>query len=170
MNNPAIHIIGLGVSEAPELSYAAIKVLENADIVIGSERQLKTIEQKTQAQHLVLPKLSELKACIDKYLENNNQKIVVLASGDPLYYGIGRWFTQHFSAEQLHFYPGVSSIQEACHKQGFALQDVTVLSLHGRPLEKLRTQLKRECILVVLTDRDSHPQARAKECIAAGFQ
>ncbi len=113
-----------------------------------------------------MPPLSELKHQLKAY---NNKQVVVLASGDPLYYGIGRWFCQHFAREQLVFYPAISSIQAACHQLGLSLQDVTVMSLHGRPLEKIRTQLHGNTKLLVLTDKYSQPQVLAKECIAAGF-
>jgi precorrin-6Y C5,15-methyltransferase (decarboxylating) len=114
----------------------------------------------------LLPALSALTSLINAY---EDKQIVVLASGDPLYYGIGRWLVQNIDNGQLNFYPAVSSIQAACHQLGLSLQDVEVISLHGRPLEKIRTQLHRNKKLVVLTDKYSQPQILAKECIAAGF-
>lgn len=165
-----LHIIGLGVAEQAQLSVDAQNALTAADVVIGSKRQLEVIEYlQGESATLTLPKLAELKALISTYAEEGVQSAVILASGDPLYYGIGRWFSQQFSDEQLHFYPAVSSIQAACHRLGLSLQDVDVLSLHGRPLEKIRTQLKRNRTLVILTDKHSTPQILAQECIAAGF-
>ena len=164
-----LHIIGLGVSQQAELSVEAQTALKNASLVIGSERQLQTIAHVLSAdtQTQVLPKLGELKAqLLDTDIEGD---VAVLASGDPLYYGIGRWFKQHFDHCNLAFYPAVSSIQTACHRLGKALQDVEVLSLHGRPLAKLKTRLRARQPLMVLTDSQSHPQAIAKLCVETGF-
>ena len=168
--NNVIHIIGLGVSEIAELSAQALKALTSADVVIGVERQLSTVKgilENVNAQQIELPKLSELVTLISQF---ENASIVVLASGDPLYFGIGRWFSKNYSSSNLQFYPGVSSIQAACHRLGVALQDVEVLSLHGRPVEKIRTRLSRNKQLLILTDKNSQPQRLAQECLAAGFQ
>ncbi len=166
-----IHVIGLGVSQVARLDPTAEQALRSADLVIGSERQLAVIASLLAPGQnaLTLPGLGELKALLASQAKAGVAQVAVLASGDPLFYGIGRWFGRHFDAQQLHFYPAISSIQAACHRLGLSLQEVTVLSLHGRPLEKIRTQLRRNRDLVILTDRFSTPQVLAGECIAAGF-
>ncbi|MBL4606846.1 MAG: precorrin-6y C5,15-methyltransferase (decarboxylating) subunit CbiE [Pseudomonadales bacterium] len=169
MPHIALHIIGLGISEKAALSAEAATALQSSDRVIGWARHQKIIEPLLTCNNFTeVKKLSELQALINDASENK-QSLSVLASGDPLHYGIGLWFTKKFPKEQLHFYPAVSSIQGACHKQGLALQNVTVVSLHGRPLQKIRTQLKKNRTLLILTDKNSQPQALAEECIAAGF-
>lgn len=176
--NPFIAVIGLSVGVCAnssingEISSAAHQTLADAEIVIGSERQLQIIEPvmaaiSSSAKQITLPKLAELKTLLDN---SRGKNIVVLASGDPLYYGIGRWLVNNFSTECLRFYPAVSSIQAACHQLGLSLQDVDVVSLHGRPLEKIRTRLHANKTLVILTDKYSQPQVLAKECLAAGFE
>lgn len=165
-----LHIVGLGVAEQAQLSLDAQQALAAADLVIGSERQLDVVshlldEKSTQT----LPKFAELKHTLELVAQMGTQSVAILASGDPLYYGIGRWFSREFPEAKLCFYPAVSSIQAACHRLALSLQDVDVLSLHGRPLEKIRTQLKRNRTLVILTDKHSTPQVLAQECVAAGF-
>ena len=182
-----IHIVG--VTQASDLGGDALHAVQQAYVVIGSQRQLDivkphlTTNTETKLQHL--PKLEELKVLINRLFEElsnnepplNNKKnrskpqtIVVLASGDPLYYGIGRWFSKHFEQDCLCFHPAISSIQMACHRLAISLQDVTVLSLHGRPLARVRTQLKNATTLLILTDKLSHPQALARECLNTGFE
>ncbi len=165
-----IHVLGLGVNHEAELSADALLKLQDVDLVIGSQRQLETVDHllPTGKRTLLLPKLSQLKTVIIQEVEQNNS-VMVLASGDPLFYGIGRWFSRHFSLAQLCFYPAVSSLQTACHRLGMAMQDVEVLSLHGRPLLKLRTRLRQNQPLLILTDKNSTPQALAKECLDCGF-
>lgn len=165
-----IYVVGLGVSHEADLSPEALQVLQQVDLVVGSERQLATLVSLLPVGKatLLLPKLEALQELIDESLAAN-RSVMILASGDPLFYGIGRWFSRHFSAEQLTFYPAVSSLQVACHRLGIALQDVEVLSLHGRPLLKLRTRLRQHQPLLILTDAHSTPTALAQECIACGF-
>lgn len=170
MSAPCIHVIGLGVSEPSELPADGLRALIDSDVVIGSPRQLELVKNHLarEANQLVieLPKLAELKDLIDR---QGDSKISLLASGDPLYYGIGRWLTQNFEADLLCFHPAISSIQVVCHRLGIALQDADVVSLHGRPLSNIRRRLKRNRTLIILTDENSLPPALAQECIDAGF-
>jgi len=166
-----IHIVGLGVAERAHLTMQTELMLSNAEVVIGSDRQLETVRRIldfpfNEVEKITLPPLKELKPLLDKH---EGKRIAVLASGDPLYYGIGRWLGQHYSQEQLYFYPGVSSIQAACHSIGLSLQDAEVISLHGRPLVTLRRYLARQQYLVILTDQQNNPQALALECQQTGF-
>ena len=165
-----IHIIGLGIAAPAELSSASTTALLECDIVIGSPRQFdlikKLLDNNKQKQRIELPKFDVLQSLIEQY---DKQNIAVLASGDPLLYGIGCWLSRNFPLNRLCFHPAVSSIQVVCHRLGLALQDVKVVSLHGRPLSNIRRYLRQRQTLIVLTDKDSNPQALAKECIGAGF-
>jgi len=167
-----IHIIGLGVAAAAPLDTPALAALQRSGAVIGSERQLQTLAAALtpEQQQYPLPKLSQLPALIEKIgAQPNVSSVAILASGDPLYFGIGRWFSQNFSRQALHFYPAVSSIQAACHALGLSLQDVDVISLHGRAQVTIRRQLQAGRTLVLLTDKNSQPQKLAQECQHAGF-
>ena len=174
-----IDVIGLGVAEHALLTPAAQQAIQQAEVIIGSARQLAVIRQlltdnidehqaqaKPEPKQVILPPLSQLLALLAAHQQ---QRVVILASGDPLHYGIGRWLLTKFGKDNLHFHAGISSIQAACHALGLALQDVEVLSLHGRPLAKIRTRLKTKQTLVILTDKHSQPQHLAEECINAGF-
>ena len=183
-----IAVIGLGVTENAMLSEQALLALQSADLVIGSERQLLTLEKQLTLQPKIetlpegeqqqvestaevlpprteiIPKLKQLKALIE-----TEQKVVVLGSGDPLYYGIGTWISKHFQDATVRFFPAVSSITQACHSLSIAQQDVNVVSLHGRPLAKLKVALKAQQTLLLLTDKDSMPQHIATVCQDTGF-
>lgn len=171
-----IHIVG--VTQTADLVSEALYAVQHADAVIGSERQLEIVKPHLLSNADValkrLPKLTELKVLIDELClepsSDQHKSIVVLASGDPLHYGIGRWFSKHFERNRLAFYPAISSIQMACHRLAISLQDVIVLSLHGRPLATLRTKLKNATKILILTDKYSHPQALARECRDTGFE
>jgi len=165
-----INVIGLGVTDKAHLSAQALSALNSAELVIGSERQLRVIAEQVadieQQEQQLLPPLKELLSLIEQY---QGKSIVMLASGDPLHYGIGRWLVKHFGLESLTFHPAISSMQAACHLLGKSLQDVEVLSLHGRPLSKIRRILKNNKTLVILTDKNSQPDNIAQACVDAGF-
>lgn len=168
--NLEIHILGLGVQQEAVLDSKAQIALLDADCIMGSERQLETIARFTaDAQVCILPSLNNLLQVIAGLVTEGVQSLVILASGDPLYFGIGRWFRQRFNLSQLYFYPAISSIQAACHAVGLSLQDTTVISLHGRPLINIRRNLQPNRVLVILTDALSNPFAIAQECQRSGM-
>ncbi len=162
------HVIGLGVAQQATLSAAAQQALATSTAVIGAQRQLATVAHYLPATMTIheLPPLSQLAALL---AQQGEQSVCLLASGDPLYYGIGRWLLQHYTRDTLQFYPAISSIQAACHALGLALQDVQVVSLHGRPLATLRRHLARHTTLLCLTDANSTPQALAQLCYDTGY-
>lgn len=174
----AIHVIGLGVAEQAVLTANAMAALKQAQVIIGSPRQMETIfniavdpisSPISKGQEFVkLPKLSELKTLL---VELSDKQVCILASGDPLYFGIGRWLSQQVdtATTELYFHPGVSSIQAACHKLGLSLQDCDAISLHGRPVETLRSLIRHNQTLVILTDKHSQPKRLAQECFDMGY-
>jgi precorrin-6Y C5,15-methyltransferase (decarboxylating) len=89
-------------------------------------------------------------------------KTVVLASGDPLFYGIGRALLEAIPREDLIFLPQVSSVQLAFARVKETWHDACIVSLHGRPREALTAAVAaREPKIAVLTDAHNHPAAIA---------
>ena len=167
----AIHVIGLGVAQQAVLTANALQAIKQAQVIIGSPRQLETISYDDEnQQYIELPILNELKTLL---VDLADEQVCILASGDPLYFGIGRWLSKQAlgkqAAAKLYFYPGVSSIQAACHKLGLSLQDCDAISLHGRPVETLRSLIRHNQILVIHTDKHSQPKRLAQECFDMGY-
>jgi len=100
------------------------------------------------------------------------QPVVVLASGDPLWFGIGRLLLEGLPAEQLRFHPAPSSLQLAFARIGRPWQDASWLSLHGRDPEPLAAGLqKRPGALAVLTDPSRGGAETVRRCLrAAGLE
>ena len=168
-----IHVIGLGVNQFSHLDSVAQGVLaklSQEDIVLGSPRQHDMIVNYPHAAKKIdFPKLNQLKDNVQNWQIDGVKSLIVLASGDPLFFGIGAWLGRNFSPENLTFYPNVSSIQMACHRLGLSLQNVDVVSLHGRPLSSLRRHLQANKTLALLTDQYSQPKHIAQECVLAGL-
>ena len=93
--------------------------------------------------------------------------MAVLASGDPLWYGIGRLLLRHVLPSEVTILPHVSAFQEACSRLGWPLEEVHAVTAHGRPVAALRRQHGRR--LLVLTADGAAP-AEIGRCLAgAGF-
>lgn len=161
-----ISVLGLGVPL--QLTAEYLELLTSADKVIGWARHQELLAGIVAADKFVcVQKLAELKA----ELADTSGNTVIVASGDPLFYGIGSYISKLVGDKaNLTFHGNLSSIQAACHQQGLALQNVKAVSLHGRPLTSLRRHVRANTTLAILTDQDSNPQALARECIRAGFE
>lgn len=61
-----------------------------------------------------------------------DKRIVVLASGDPLFYGIGTRMVTHFGIERVRIIPGISAVQYLCAQSGIDMNDMWLTSSHGR--------------------------------------
>jgi len=93
---------------------------------------------------------------------------VLLASGDPLWFGIGRLLLQRFPAAQLRFHPAPCSLQLAFSRLGRPWQDASWISLHGRDPEPLAASLqKRPTALAVLTDPSRGGAAEVRRILTA---
>jgi precorrin-6Y C5,15-methyltransferase (decarboxylating) len=96
------------------------------------------------------------------------QPAVLLASGDPLWFGIGRLLIQHLGAERLRFHPAPTSLQLAFARIGRPWQDASWISLHGRDPEPLAAALqKRPAALAVLTDPSRGGVEEVRRILAA---
>jgi precorrin-6Y C5,15-methyltransferase (decarboxylating) len=166
-----ITVIGLGICQPPLLNAKALSALGSCDCIMGSPRQLESIahaqvvanQSRTQPASLCLPKLKHIAHEIKGF-----DHVVILASGDPLLFGIGKYLQSEFG-DQVTCVSGVSSLQGACELTGLSLQDAQLVSLHGRPLNHLKRHLQPHRTLLILTDQNSHPQAIAKVLVAANL-
>jgi precorrin-6Y C5,15-methyltransferase (decarboxylating) len=95
--------------------------------------------------------------------------MAVLATGDPLWHGIGRLLLRHVPLQEMRVLPHVAAFQEACSRLGWAIEDVLPLSLHGRPLDRLRRHLQPGRRLLALTADGKAPAAIAALLAEAGF-
>jgi precorrin-6Y C5,15-methyltransferase (decarboxylating) len=159
-------VIGLGLGDSGTLDDDALQAVNNASLIIGSQRQLACVQlllHCSQEQRCYPRPFADLSEQLSKYLLlYPTHTICLLASGDPLFYGVGDFLLRHLSANQLHFYSNTSSIQTAFARIKKPWQQANVISLHGRPLTNIIPYLAKNRLIALLTDKDSHPQAVAK--------
>ncbi|GLZ49390.1 precorrin-6Y C5,15-methyltransferase [Actinomycetospora sp. NBRC 106375] len=153
----SVTVVGIGAEGWPGLGEPARTALGKADVVLGAPRQLALLpslsaEQVTWPTPL-MPALPGLLA------EHGDRTLVVLASGDPTFYGIGSAVLGH--APDATVLPAPSSLALACGRLGWAAQDVEVLSTVGRPLDAVRAALAPRRRLLVLVPDGEAPAALA---------
>jgi len=160
MNEHPLVVVGIGHDGPAGLSSEARAHVEAARVLAGGRRHLDFFPH-FRGETVVLG--GDVPAFVGKLQETyRRHKTVVLASGDPLFYGIGRALLEAIPREELVFLPQVSSVQLAFARIKETWHDARVVSLHGRPLESLTAAIQaREPKVAVLTDAQNHPAAIA---------
>ena len=115
-----------------------------------------------------LTPLSEALSNISRELGKGT--IAVLASGDPLFFGIGKTLIQKFGSERIEIHPGLSSMQLAFSRFKEPWQECTPLSLHGRSLDNLFARIHQHQCLFLLTDQTNSPNAIASHLLQESRQ
>jgi precorrin-6Y C5,15-methyltransferase (decarboxylating) len=159
-------VIGTDASGLGSLSPVALELVRRADLLAAPGRLLGGLHSLLPAAAadaaavtaLASPRLvptdqpQEALPLLEEALVAG-QRVVLLASGDPLWFGIGRLLLQRFGAERLRFHPAPCSLQLAFARIGRPWQDASWISLHGRDPEPLASELQRRPpALAVLTD------------------
>ncbi|WP_072721383.1 precorrin-6y C5,15-methyltransferase (decarboxylating) subunit CbiE [Planktothrix tepida] len=165
-----IYVVGIGLDGASGLSESVLNVIAGATILVGSDRHLSYFPEHP-AFRLILGDLTETIVAIRQQLtrwesekkQSTNNYIVILVSGDPLFFGLGRLLIAEFPSEQLTFYPHISSIQLAFNRIKIPWQDARILSVHGRSMETLIQALQQGAEkIAILTDNLYNPPAIAQ--------
>ncbi|GKQ38325.1 precorrin-6y C5,15-methyltransferase (decarboxylating) subunit CbiE [Streptomyces sp. A012304] len=106
-------------------------VLVGADLVVGGRRHLDAVRLPAGAERVVLGPLAPALDTVAEYV-GADRRVVVLASGDPGFFGIVRALAERFGSDRLDVRPGVSSVATAFARLGLAWDDAVVVSAHGR--------------------------------------
>ena len=154
-NMPWLTVIGVGEEGAEGLSATARALIETAPWIIGGERHLTLCRSliKGEAHSWGQP----FSTGIEQVLARRGHPTLVLASGDPFFYGVGVTLAAHLSSEDMVCLPAPSSVSLACARLGWARQGCQVLSVCGRPMEVLRPFLQPGARLLVLCADETTP-------------
>ncbi|MFE9683859.1 precorrin-6y C5,15-methyltransferase (decarboxylating) subunit CbiE [Streptomyces sp. NPDC006285] len=158
-----ITVVGTGTG-AP-LPPDAGAALAGAGLVVGARRHLAAAALPDSAARIVLGPLAPALDAIERYLEKAGRqdgapdpgRVVVLASGDPGFFGIVRALAERFGAGRLDVHPGVSSVAAAFARAGLTWDDAVVVSAHGRDLRTAVNVCRAHPKVAVLTGPGSGP-------------
>ncbi len=160
----SIHVIGAGIDGQEAFGTQALERIREADLLCGSERLLA-----------IFPDFAGETLRIDKNLSNlvetlgrHQGRSVVLASGDPLFFGIGRYLLRNLPDTLLEFLPNVTSVQYAFAKIREPWDDAVFISVHGRGLAKAIDRIIANDKAAILTDEVNTPAAIAKSLLDRG--
>lgn len=160
-------IIGLGEDGISALSPAARTLIESAEVLVGGRRHLGMVpkSQNVERLHWRSP-LSDSMAEIGKH---EGKRVTVLATGDPMWFGIGVTLTRAFGCDAMTIIPAPGAFSLAAARMGWPLAEVTCLTLHGRPLSLINLHICPDARLLVLSENGGTPSAVAGALAERGF-
>ncbi|HEX8949963.1 MAG TPA: precorrin-6y C5,15-methyltransferase (decarboxylating) subunit CbiE [Dissulfurispiraceae bacterium] len=167
-----VYVIGIGYKP---LDRKACEVISRADAILASRRLFEVFQEygEFEAVKEKIKVFNNVDETIGFIRSNYRTSVVaLLASGDPMFFGIGRRVIREFGKEAVEVFPELSSIQAAFAKIGEPWDDAFLMSLHGGPNPEKRRRLpyemkdipfllERHGKIAILTDRDNNPPSIA---------
>jgi precorrin-6Y C5,15-methyltransferase (decarboxylating) len=152
--NP-VNIIGMGMGPQ-DLTERHLKMIEQADALVGGKRLLDFFkDSKAQKKYIGKDIDAVVKFVLNKMKTHH---VVVLASGDPLFFGIGATLTKALGTEKVIIHPNISTVSAAFSRIKEPWSDVRIISLHGQKNKrKLLNVLQKNDCVAVLTDPRQNP-------------
>jgi precorrin-6B C5,15-methyltransferase / cobalt-precorrin-6B C5,C15-methyltransferase len=156
-----VTVIGIGAEGWPGLSPISQAAVEGAGVIVGGSRQLALLPAAVGGRRVPLPS-PLLPGLPDLIAAESAIGLVVLASGDPMFYGIGSTLVRLLGAGRVRVLPHPSSVSLAAARLGWPLDDTDVVSLVGRPGELLHPLLQPgRRVLVLVAERSAAAEVRA---------
>ncbi|HTV87499.1 MAG TPA: precorrin-6y C5,15-methyltransferase (decarboxylating) subunit CbiE [Stellaceae bacterium] len=159
-------IVGIGEDGPAGLSPAARTLIDTAETLVGGARQLAMVPAGAAER---LEWRRPLAATIADIAARRGRRVTVLATGDPLWYGVGVVLTRHFANAEMTILPRSSAFSLAAAQLGWALAECATLTLHGRPLDSLRLHLAPRRRLLILSENHATPVRVAELLADAGW-
>ena len=166
-------VIGIGEDGWDDLSADARDLLYESEIVLGGERHLKMLPKDWEGERIVWS--SPIREAVSKIVSwrpedsASVQKVAIMASGDPLCYGIATKLLRHLPIEEIWIKPALTTFSLMCSRIGWSLPDVETLTIHGRPVEMLHPFVQPGAKLLVLSKGEESPEQAAKLLCERGF-
>ncbi len=163
---PWLSIVGLGEDGLEGLSPAARALVESAELLVGGERHLAMVPEDGRER---LAWSRPFGHRVEEIAGRRGQRICVLASGDPMSYGIGATLARRVPAREMTVVPAASAFSLAAARLGWSLAEVETLTLHGRPLELLHPYVQPAAKLLVLSEDGGTPARVARLLCERGY-
>ncbi|TDX65669.1 precorrin-6Y C5,15-methyltransferase (decarboxylating) [Methylosinus sp. sav-2] len=161
-----LSLIGIGEDGLAALTPAARALIADASLIIGGARHLQLIGPQ-RAETLLWP--SPISAAMETILAHRGAPTVVLASGDPFFFGVGDMIARNVAVEEIFCLPAPSSFSLAAARLKWSQQDCATLSLHGRAFERVTPHLQPSRRLLILSWDETTPARLAAHLTALGM-
>lgn len=165
MTQPKIYLVGAGIEGWEGFSATALEIIAKTDVMIGHQRHLD-IFPAYAGRKMLLDKLPE----VLEFLKKTSQPVVVLASGDPTFFGISRFLLRNLPKERIEIFTNVTSMQYAFSRIKEPWDDAIFVSVHGRGMHAAVDKIVAAEKACILTDKINTPAAIAHELIERGAE
>jgi len=163
MDRPWLQIIGLGEDGLPGLPDASRDAISAAEVVFGGPRHLALAGVAAKGRAWPVP------FDIRPVLALRGRQVVVLASGDPFWFGAGGSLAPHLNPQEWRAHPAPSTFALAASRLGWALETVVCHGLHAAPFARMRPDLQNGARLICLLRDADAPPALAHWMRTVGF-
>ena len=164
-----LNIIGIGENGEESLCTHSLKLIKEARVIVGAERHFKIIESALPQDFKRIVWQTPISKTINEIAAHKGMSVVVLSTGDPMHFGIGVTLSEHFSGAEMSVTPYLSAFSMVCSRLLWPSNKVDLISLHGRPLEILRSKLADNARIISLTQNGETPIKVAKELTNLGY-
>lgn len=141
-------IIGVGDDGLNALPESSQALLRHANLIVAPDRLLKTSDYSQAEVHFWSAGFVQILELIQ---ERRDTPVCLIATGDPMHFGIGATLSRHFGADEMLVLPSLSAFSLAAARLGWALQDVDCISVHGRSAAKIAVSLAPRRRILALT-------------------
>lgn len=159
-------IVGVGEDGYDGLLARARLAIAEADVIVGSERLLAFLPDSNAERHEWPQPFS---AVVERITPLRGRKTVILATGDPLNYGVARKLMTFIPFAEMQIIPQLSAFSLAASRVGWSLPDCDTLTLHGRHAANIEAFIQPDVRLLVLTEDASTIAEVARRLVARGF-
>ena len=163
MHQEKIYLVGAGIEGWEGFGARALEVINEAEVLIGHQRHLDIFPAFTGEKRV----LGDLSAMLD-FLKETGKRVVVLGSGDPNFFGVGRFLLRNLPKERVEIFPNVTSVQYAFARIKEPWDDAIFVSVHGRGLKGAIDRIVAAEKAAILTDGVNTPAVIARELMARG--
>jgi len=158
--------VGIGEDGLAGLAPATRAVVDAAEVVVGGDRH-HNLSDTLEAERIAWP--SPFDALIDVLQSHRGRRVVVLATGDPLWYSVGARIGRSIDPSEIVYHPQLSAFQLAAARMSWSLADVETLTVHGRPVEQMIAFIQPNQRLLILTTGSETPGQIARFLSERGF-
>lgn len=162
---PWLTVVGIGEDGFKGLGKLARRALLGATRIVGSQRQLDLLPVCIRGERQLWPAPFSL----EPLLAQRGEPVCVLASGDPMFFGVGASLARQVPGDEMLVIPAPSSCTLAAARMGWPLQDTVTVSLVARPVAAINAQLFSGVRLLVLSNDRHSPAAVAALLRERGF-
>ena len=166
MTDRWLSVVGIGEDGLDGLTPRARMLVDGAQTLIGGDRQLEMLPEDGR-QRLTWP--SPLADLMPQIAERRGSSVCVLATGDPMFFGIGVTLARLFDADEMDVVPSLSAFSLAASRLGWSLADVEQMTLHGRPTSLIVPFILPGARLMILSDGADTPVQVARILSERGY-